>query len=178
MSQETTLWKGGTSHLVHFWTYLFWLVVAGGIITGGILLMNPLLYAALAVPLIGMLSRWLVTRSTRYELTTQRLKKQTGILTRKLDELELYRVKDSTLEQPLLLRMFGLGNISVLSSDATLPLVQISAVTQAYEMREKLRQAVETERDRKRVREMEVAGHPQLAPEPAAEPTEPAPSAE
>lgn len=158
MSQETTLWKGGTSQLVHFWIYLFWLVVAGGIVAAATLMLNPLIYAGLAVPVLGMIVRYVLTRSTRYELTSQRLRKTSGILNRKLDELELYRVKDSTLEQPLLLRMFGLGNVTVLSSDATLPLVQISAVNDAYAMREKLRVAVEAERDRKRVREMELSG--------------------
>jgi membrane protein YdbS with pleckstrin-like domain len=158
MSTETTLWRGGTSQLVHFWTYLLWLIVAGGIVVAATMMLNPLLYAGLAVPALGMLIRWLLTRSTRYELTTQRLRKTSGILTRQLDELELYRVKDSTLEQPLWLRPFGLGNVTVLSSDATLPLVQIRAVNDAYDMREKLRVAVESERDRKRVREMEVSG--------------------
>jgi uncharacterized membrane protein YdbT with pleckstrin-like domain len=158
MNQETTLWKGSTSQLVHFWTYLFWLLIAGGIVAAVVLMpINPLLYAALALPLIGILTRFLLTRSTVYEITTQRLRKTTGIFSRKLDELELYRVKDSTLEQPLLLRMFGLGNVTVLSSDATMPVVHILAVHGAYQAREKLRAAVETERDRKRVREIEHA---------------------
>ena len=155
---EETLWKGSTSQLVHFWTYLLWLAVAAGIIVAGIFLLNPLIYAALAVPVLGILIRYLLTRTTVYELTTQRLRKTSGILHKKLDELELYRVKDSTLEQPLLLRMFGLGNINVLSSDATMPMVQINAVPGAYDMREKLRVAVEAERDRKRVREVDYAG--------------------
>jgi uncharacterized membrane protein YdbT with pleckstrin-like domain len=105
-----------------------------------------------------MLIRYMLTRSTVYELTSQRLRKTSGILHKKLDELELYRVKDSTLEQPLLLRLFGLGNINVVSSDATMPLVLINAVPGAYDMREKLRVAVEAERDRKRVREVDYAG--------------------
>jgi uncharacterized membrane protein YdbT with pleckstrin-like domain len=165
MSTETTLWRGGTSQLVHFWTYLFWILVAVGIGVAGTMLLNPLIYAGLVVPAIGLLVRWLTTRSTRYELTTQRLRKTSGIFTRKLDELELYRVKDSTLEQPFLLRFFGLGNVTVVSSDATLPLVQIAAVNDAYEMREKLRLAVESERDRKRVREMEVNSTTDDAPQ-------------
>jgi uncharacterized membrane protein YdbT with pleckstrin-like domain len=156
MSTETTLWKGGTSHLIHFWTYLLWLIIAGGIVAAGTILINPLIYAGLAVPALGILMRWLLTRSTSYELTTQRLRKTSGILNRKLDELELYRVKDSTLEQPLLLRMFGLGNVTIVSSDATMPLVQIAAVHGAFDVREKLRIAVETERDRKRVRQVDV----------------------
>lgn len=155
---EETLWKGSTSQLVHFWIYLLWLALAAGIIVAGIFLLNPLIYAALAVPFFGMLIRYLLTRTTVYELTSQRLRKTSGILHKKLDELELYRVKDSTLEQPLLLRLFGLGNINVISSDATMPLVQINAVSGAYDMREKLRVAVEAERDRKRVREVDYAG--------------------
>ena len=154
---EESLWKGSTSQLVHFWNYLLWLAVAAGIIVAGIFLLNPIIYAALVVPVLGILIRYLLTRSTVYELTTQRLRKTSGILHKKLDELELYRVKDSTLEQPLLLRMFGLGNINVLSSDATMPMVQINAVPGAYDMREKLRVAVEAERDRKRVREVDYA---------------------
>jgi uncharacterized membrane protein YdbT with pleckstrin-like domain len=115
----------------------------------------PPAYAALIVPLLGIVIRWMSARSTVYELTTQRLRKTSGILTKKLDELELYRVKDSVLVQPMLMRILGLGNITVMSSDATLPVLQMDAVPQAYEAREKLRAAVEAERDRKRVRDVE-----------------------
>ncbi len=164
MNQETTLWKGSTSQLVHFWIYLFWLLVTGGIIAAGILLFNPLIYAALAIPFIGIVTRYLLTRSTVYELTTQRLRKSSGVFSRHLDELELYRVKDSTLEQPLLLRLFGLGNVTIISSDATMPLVHIRAVHGAFDAREKLRAAVESERDRKRVREIDHADHADIDP--------------
>jgi len=157
MAEENTLWKGSTSQLVHFWTYLFWLIVAAGIVVGASVALNPLIYAALVIPLGGILIRWVVTRTTVYELTTQRLRKTSGILNKKLDELELYRVKDSTLEQPLLLRMFGLGNIKIMSSDVSLPTLEMSAVGGAYEAREKLRLAVEAERDRKRVRDVNLS---------------------
>lgn len=158
MSEETTLWKGSTSQLIHFWTYVLWLAVAAGIIAAGIFV--PLVLAGLVVPVIAILGRWFATKSTVYELTTQRLRKTTGIFNRNLDELELYRVRDSTLEQPFLLRVFGLGNITVLSSDATMPMVLIHAVPKAYEAREKLRLAVEAERDRKRVRDVEFSESP------------------
>ncbi|MBX7211066.1 MAG: PH domain-containing protein [Verrucomicrobiaceae bacterium] len=164
MPEETSLWKGCTSQLVYFWTYLIWIVVAGGVFVAGILLALPLLFAALVLPLIGVLWRYLVTRTTTYELTTQRLRKTSGIFSKTLDELELYRVKDSTLEQPFLLRVFGLGNVMIISSDATMPDVFIYGIPGAFEVREKLRVAVESERDRKRVREVDFAeegsGHP------------------
>lgn len=155
MPDETTLWTGRTSQLTHFWTYVLWLLVAAGIVAAGVFALNPLIYVALVVPLGGILARWIVTRSTVFELTSQRLRKTSGILNRRLDELELYRVKDSVLDQPLVLRIFGLGNITVVSSDATLPTLTMEAVPHAYDAREKLRVAVEAERDRKRVRDVE-----------------------
>jgi hypothetical protein len=52
--------------------------------------------------------------------------------------------------------MFGLGNITIMSSDVSLPMLVMSAVPGAYEAREKLRVAVEAERDRKRVRDVNL----------------------
>ncbi len=163
MTEETSLWKGCTSHLVHFWTYFLWFIVAAGIAVAAVVLLIPLLFVALLLPLIGMLARYIITRSTVYELTTQRLRKTSGVFNKHLDELELYRVKDSTLEQPFLLRVFGLGNVMIVSSDATMPEVRISGIADAFDVREKLRVAVEGERDRKRVREVDFTddgGHP------------------
>jgi uncharacterized membrane protein YdbT with pleckstrin-like domain len=110
----------------------------------------------LIVPLLMWIIRWWMTKSTSYELTTQRLKIASGIMNRKLDELELFRVKDYAMDQPLGLRMVGLGNLTLITSDATSPTVAIRAIANVEEVREKLRTAVQSERDRKRVREMDV----------------------
>jgi uncharacterized membrane protein YdbT with pleckstrin-like domain len=91
-----------------------------------------------------------------YELTTQRLRIRRGILNRRLDELELYRVKDYVMEQPFFLRMLGLGNLTLLSADASTPTVAIRAIAGVEAVREKLRNAVQSERDRKRVRALDV----------------------
>ncbi len=99
---------------------------------------------------------WWANRATVYELTTQRLRITRGILNRRLDELELYRVKDYVMEQPFLLRLLGLGNITIVTSDATTPTVALRAVAGVAGVREKLRNAVQAERDRKRVRELDV----------------------
>ena len=154
--EETTLWKGTTSQLTHIRAYLLWLLAALIIVVAGTTFMFPPLYSALFIPGIGMWVRWQLTKATVYELTTQRLRMTKGLFSKKLDELELYRVKDSTLDQPFLLRIIGAGNVKVLSSDATMPEVTLVAVHRAYDVREKLRKAVEEERDRKRVRDVEL----------------------
>lgn len=159
---EATLWSGHTSQWVHFWYYFFCLLLAGGIAfaatvfgmaTAGI---GALGYVALVIPLIMWLIRWWATKCTTYELTTQRLRIRAGILNKKVDELELFRVRDYSMEQPLMLRMVGLGNLTLVTSDATTPTVAMRAIPGVEAVREKLRNAVQNERDRKRVRQMDV----------------------
>jgi uncharacterized membrane protein YdbT with pleckstrin-like domain len=166
-SAEASLWKGHTSQWVHFWYYLFCLVLAAGIAVGATILVLPiggLAYLALLFPLVLWLIRWWVTKSTSYELTTQRLKIGSGILNRRLEELELYRVKDYSMDQPLFLRMLGLGNLTMVTSDASTPTVTMKAISGVEDVREKLRTAVQAERDRKRVRELDVDNASDIAP--------------
>jgi uncharacterized membrane protein YdbT with pleckstrin-like domain len=152
---EQAIWRGHTSQWVNFWFYFFCLVLAAGAIaampfTGG------LSAAGLIIPLVLWIIRWWLTRTTVYELTSQRLKIHHGILNRRLEELELYRVKDYVMDQPLFLRMLGLGNLTLVTSDATTPRVMIRAISGVAAVREQLRTAVQAERDRKRVRELDV----------------------
>ena len=154
---EAPLWTGHTSQWVHFWFYFFCVLLAAGCLAG-VPFTGGLSAAGLVVPLIMWGVRWWMTRTTVYELTSQRLRRRSGILDRKLDELELFRVKDYTMEQPFLLRMLGLGNLTLITSDATTPTVAIKAIADVEKVREMLRQVVQSERDRKRVRELDVDG--------------------
>lgn len=154
---ETTLWKGHSSQWLHFWYYLFCLILTGGIIAASVLTAG-IAAVGLIVPLLMWVIRWWMTKTTSYELTSQRLKIDTGILNRRHDELELYRVKDYAMDRPLFLRIVGLGTITMLTSDATTPTVTLKAIPDVMDVREKLRAAVQAERDRKRVHELDVDG--------------------
>jgi uncharacterized membrane protein YdbT with pleckstrin-like domain len=152
---ESELWTGYSSQWTHFWYYLLCVLLGIGCLvaaafTGGLAAIG------LVVPLVMWAARWWVTKTTRYELTSQRLRKSSGIFTRVVDELELFRVKDYSMEQPFFLRMVGLGNLKLVTSDATTPIVTIEAIPQVESVREKLRNAVQAERDRKRVRQLDV----------------------
>ncbi|MEY4483160.1 MAG: hypothetical protein RL693_612 [Verrucomicrobiota bacterium] len=154
-AQEATLWKGHSSQWVHFWFYFFCILLAIGCAVGA-LFTAGLALIGLIVPAVMWSARWWMTRATHYELTTQRLRITSGILNRRLDELELYRVKDYTLEEPLLYRILKLGNLNIVTSDSSSPLIAMHAISDVQDVREKLRAAVQSERDRKRVREMDV----------------------
>ena len=155
---ESSLWKGHTSQWVHFWYYLFCVLLIVAALVG-MPFTAGLSAIGIVLPVGMWLVRWWMTKTTSYELTTQRLKISSGILNRKLDELELFRVKDYSMNQPLFLRMVGLGNLTLVTSDVTSPTVAIRAIPNVEAVREQLRTAVQFERDRKRVRELDVDGN-------------------
>jgi uncharacterized membrane protein YdbT with pleckstrin-like domain len=109
----------------------------------------------LVIPVFYALWKWLVVKFTQYELTSERLKIRSGVINRNLDELELYRVRDYKLDQPLSLRVFSLANIILTTSDKTTPVITLRAIRNAEGVREELRTHVETCRTAKRVREID-----------------------
>lgn len=159
---ETVLWSGHTSQWVHFWYYFFCLLLAAGIAFAATIPavaappIGALAYVALLLPFVMWVGRWWATKCTSYELTTQRFRIRTGILSKRVDELELFRVKDYSMEQPLMLRLVGLGNLTMVTADATTPTVSMRAIPGVEAVREKLRTAVQNERDRKRVRQLDI----------------------
>ena len=139
---------------MNFWYYVICIALAGAAIAG-IPFTGGLSAIGLALPIAMWTIRWWATRTTLYEITTQRLKIRRGILNRRLDEIELYRVKDYILDQPVALRLIGLGHVTVVSSDPSTASVVLRAIGNAETVREQLRNAVQAERDRKRVREVD-----------------------
>lgn len=151
---EASLWTGGPSQLTGFKTYIACgLGVAASI---ALAFLFPPLGLLGVVPLLIALWTWLEISNTRYELTTERLRFTRGVLSRKTDEMELYRVKDLQMLQPLLYRIFGLASLELESSDKTTPKVLIPAIAGAVELRETIRKCVELCRQRRGVREMDV----------------------
>ena len=115
----------------------------------------PPAYAALILPALFMLWKYLVVRTQVFELTSERLRVTRGVINQKVDEIELYRVKDSLMVRPWWMRLTGLASIELETSDRSMPQLTIPAIHNGVEMREILRKQVELIRDRKRVRELD-----------------------
>jgi uncharacterized membrane protein YdbT with pleckstrin-like domain len=102
---------------------------------------------------------WFKNLATTYELTADRLILRRGIFVKSIDEIELYRVKDIRIDFSLINQLAGIGTITLDSSDETTrgaPLV-IANVDRAQERREHLRTLVDTARQKRRVREVDVS---------------------
>ena len=96
---------------------------------------------------------------TRYILTQEKLTVDTGFISRKEDEIRLYRVLDITLDRPLGQRIWGLGTIRLNTADKSAPEVSIKRIKRAKEVKEMLSDMVEKERDEKRIAAREFMGY-------------------
>ena len=155
VSEETSLWKGGPSQWLNLGSFILALILAAGIVTGAIFSgpMLPFVLLGLVIPLFWIFWQFLKVRCQRYELTTERLKMTTGVINQRIDEVELYRVKDVLVVRSFWMRLTGLASILLETSDRSVPNLVIPAVRGGVELREELRKQVELQRDRKRVRE-------------------------
>jgi uncharacterized membrane protein YdbT with pleckstrin-like domain len=152
MSEEV-LWRGQPAQIINVWKYTVALLLAAAVIVGATFL--PILWVALVIPLAWGVWIYLVVRCRVYEVTSERLRLYRGVLNQRIDELELYRVKDSVIERPFWLRLFGLSTIVLDTSDRSHPVVEIEAIRNGPDLRDRLRKQVEYWRDRKRVREVD-----------------------
>jgi membrane protein YdbS with pleckstrin-like domain len=90
-------------------------------------------------------------RGVRYTLTAQRLEIEKGILGKRYESIELWRVRDVVLDQSILERVRGVGRITVYSTDQVEPVLQVGPVAQAKELFEMMRDAVTAARKVARV---------------------------
>lgn len=111
--------------------------------------------AAFFIPWLVIFGFWLQLRAHQYTITNERLREAEGIFYKVTHELELFRVKDITLEQPPHLRMCGCGNIVLDTSDKTTPIVTLLAVKDPHNLIVTLRKVVEARREAKGVREID-----------------------
>lgn len=96
--------------------------------------------------------------STRYRLTSQRLFVETGLLSKKTDTIELYRVKDIRVRKSMKQRTRSAGDVVIASVDSTTPEIVLESVQSPDDVAEILRRQVAAERARLGVRVQDRVG--------------------
>jgi uncharacterized membrane protein YdbT with pleckstrin-like domain len=109
----------------------------------------------LVLPLLYAIWRFCQARWHTYHLTPQRLRECSGLLNRKHDELELFRVKDISVERPFLQRLWGCGQVILRTSDRSTPVVTLNAVPEPLKVADLLREHVKHCRTQVGVREID-----------------------
>lgn len=85
---------------------------------------------------------YLTIRCLRYTITTRLIEREKGLVFKRVDSLDLGRVKDVELTQSLFQRIVKVGTLEIYSSDKTDPALRIECIPQPRPVYEKLRDAV------------------------------------
>lgn len=93
---------------------------------------------------------------TRYSLSEDRLFLSVGFFNIRDEEILLYRIRDINTTRTLWQRIFGVGTVTVVSSDKTMPTLVLKNVKHPIDVKEQLHNQVEEMKLRRRVRVGEI----------------------
>ena len=106
---------------------------------------------------ISTLVMYLRTRGTHYKITSQRVVIEEGVFSKRMEQIDLYRIVDYVVERPFGQRIMGTGNIILEAMDKTTPEIRIEGVkTDVVALYERLRYCTEQEKRRRGVRLLDV----------------------
>lgn len=86
-----------------------------------------------------------------YRLTNQRFVMQRGLIARRIDYIELWRVRDLDAKQNYLERIISCGDLQIISTDPTTPNLTVLGLRHPYKQMEMIRAAVNSQRAIKNV---------------------------
>lgn len=113
----------------------------------------------LAVLTLGLyaLVAWVGAKAVHYKITSQRVVIEHGLFSKRMEQVDLYRVVDYVVDRPFGQRVIGTGNLILEAMDKTTPELKMSGLpTDVVRLYEELRRATEQEKRKRGVRLMDV----------------------
>ena len=90
---------------------------------------------ALTVPL-------LLVRNHKYRISNYRIDHEEGLLSKRIDTIELWHVEDVDMEQSLFDRILGVGTITIRSNDATTPVLPLKSLPEPRKLLDAIKQRI------------------------------------
>ncbi len=115
----------------------------------------------LAILTLGLaaLVFWIQSKSTKIRITTERVVIETGLLSKRMEQTELYRIMDYVVERPFGQRLVGTGNLLLTTMDKSTPMIRVDWLpTDVVVLYANLRAAAEIQKRARGVRLLDVEG--------------------
>ncbi|MCI5049296.1 MAG: PH domain-containing protein [Rickettsiales bacterium] len=123
-------------------------------LTFAVLCLFPIATIPISIIIFGVV--WVVLKVNRYTITNERLMLTSGIIARKVEEIELFRIKDVSVSQGIVGRMLNVGDVKVESVDESSPIMKISGIDDPVAVKEQLRKLYRAARKKERVMNTEL----------------------
>jgi len=102
-------------------------------------------WAVLLMVVLGLISfivPVVMTKTIRYRVTNYRIDFERGLFSKDIDTLELWHVEDISFHQSLFDRILGVGDVTVISHDETMPRLVLRSLPNPRHLYEQLKQRV------------------------------------
>jgi uncharacterized membrane protein YdbT with pleckstrin-like domain len=100
--------------------------------------------------LLGLILMW-VRRSIRFRVTTTAIEFERGVLSKRIDVVQLWRIKDVVYKQNLIDRILRIAHVEIIAQDAANPDLEIVGMPASRQLFEQLRDSIEIQRQAKNV---------------------------
>ncbi len=138
---------GGVATLIlplFFYKVLGWL----GTAQGSKVLVLLILFAIAGLYFFGL---YLFRRSVRVRVSSSNIEIERGIMSKKIDVLELWRCRDVRYRQNFMDRILGIAHIDVFTADVTTPHLEILGLPASRQLFEQIRDNIELQRQARNV---------------------------
>ena len=105
----------------------------------------------IAVAVVFGLGVTLQRRSIKFRVTTTVIETERGVLSKRIDVLQLWRCRDVRYRQNIADRILGIAHVEVFAQDTTNPHIEIVGMPASRQVFEHLRDAIEIQRQAKNV---------------------------
>lgn len=105
----------------------------------------------IAVAAVVMFAVHIYRRSIKFRVTSTVIEYERGVLSKRIDVVQLWRVRDVVYKQHLIDRILGIAHVEVIAQDATNPDMEIIGMPASRQLFEQLRDSIEIQRQAKNV---------------------------
>jgi membrane protein YdbS with pleckstrin-like domain len=126
------IFEGTPSWKAWFWSYIF----------AGVL-------SLVVVGLVWILILELRRRGMRYKLTGRTIDLESGVFSRHIDTVQLWRVQDIDFRQGFIDRLFGIATIHITTTDRSTPELDMRGLPASREVFERLKDAADLARQQR-----------------------------
>jgi hypothetical protein len=153
--QGTPLMRGEVGKLLLFWFL-------------ALLMLVPIYFRrewyvilpCVVLALLFLFIPWIQTKLIRYRVSNYRIDFERGLLSKRIDTLELWHVEDISFRQSLIDRVLGVGTIVVVSHDRTTPQLELKSLPNPRPLFDSLKQRIISVKRQRGVIKMDVGAHP------------------
>ena len=112
----------------------------------------------MAPALLMWVSKWLIVKCWSFQFHEKTIAERKGVFSVLTREIHYFRIKSIRFEQPFFLRIFGLSNVVLVTSDPLIPMLRVYGIADGTQIKTQIKEQISVWRRERTVKEQDI--HP------------------